>query len=140
VIVKPNGVQRGLVGELVSRFERRGLRITGLKMVSISKRKAADHYAEHEGKSFYDELVEFITSGPVVLMVLQGPQAISMVRKMAGPTDPVQASPGTIRGDFAVSITQNVVHASDSTESAEREIGLFFEPEEIQSLQIPAGF
>ncbi|MBD3370056.1 nucleoside-diphosphate kinase [Candidatus Fermentibacteria bacterium] len=132
VIIKPNGVRRGLVGDLLSRFERRGLKIAGLKMATMSRSKAAEHYAEHEGKSFYEELVGFITSGPVVLTVIEGPKAISIARSMAGPTDPSKASPGTIRGDYAISITCNIVHASDSSKSAEREIGLFFQQEEIQ--------
>lgn len=136
VIIKPNGVQRGLVGDLLSRFERRGLKIAGLKMATMSRSKAAEHYAEHEGKSFYEELVGFITSGPVVLTVIEGPKAISIARSMAGPTDPSKAPPGTIRGDYAISITRNIVHASDSPESSEREVGLFFRPEEIQKYDL----
>ena len=126
VLVKPDGVKRGLVGEVISRFERLGLRIAALRMLLVDEELAARHYAEHLEKPFYPELLSFITSGEVVAMVLEGESAISQVRKLMGPTDPKQAPPGTIRGDFAVEITENVVHGSDGPESAAREIGIFF--------------
>lgn len=126
VICKPDAVERRLVGEIVSRLERKGLRITEMRMLTIGKELAARHYAEHEGKPFYDELVEFITRGPVVVMVVEGPDAQAVVRTLMGATNPRQAAPGTIRGDLAVELTENLVHGADSPESAEREIALFF--------------
>ncbi|NPV59928.1 MAG: nucleoside-diphosphate kinase [Actinobacteria bacterium] len=126
VLVKPDGVRRGLVGEVISRFERVGLRIAAMRMLLVDEEMAARHYAEHVEKPFYPELLSFITSGEVVAMVLEGESAISQVRKLMGPTDPKQAPPGTIRGDFAVEITENVVHGSDGPESAAREIEIFF--------------
>ncbi len=126
VLVKPDGVRRGLVGEVISRFERQGLRIAAMRMLMVDEELAARHYAEHVEKPFYPELLSFITSGEVVAMVLEGESAISQVRKLMGPTDPKQAPPGTIRGDFAVEITENIVHGSDGPESAAREIGIFF--------------
>lgn len=126
VLVKPDGVRRGLVGEIISRFERLGLRIAALRMLMVDEDLASRHYAEHVEKSFYQELLSFIISGEVVAMVLEGESAISQVRKLMGPTDPKQAPPGTIRGDFAVEITENVVHGSDGPESAAREIEIFF--------------
>ncbi len=126
VLVKPDGVHRGLVGEIISRFERLGLGITAMRMLRVDEDLASRHYAEHVDKPFYPELVSFITSGEVVAMVLEGEAAISMVRKLMGPTDPLDAPPGTIRGDYAVRITENIVHGSDGPESAAREIGLFF--------------
>ncbi|MBC7229010.1 MAG: nucleoside-diphosphate kinase [Actinobacteria bacterium] len=126
VLVKPDGVRRGLVGEVISRFERQGLRIAAMRMLVVDEELAARHYAEHVEKPFYPELLSFITSGEVVAMVLEGESAISQVRKLMGPTDPKQAPPGTIRGDFAVEITENIVHGSDGPESAAREIGIFF--------------
>jgi nucleoside-diphosphate kinase len=131
IIVKPDGVQRGLVGSVLSRFEARGLKIVGLKLMRISRDLAAHHYAEHQGKPFYDGLVAFITSGPVVVGAVEGPGAIKMVRDMMGTTNPANAAPGTIRGDYAVTLTYNVLHGSDGPESAEREIGLFFMPNEL---------
>ena len=126
VLVKPDGVRRGLVGEVISRFERQGLRIVAMRMLLVDEELAARHYAEHVEKPFYPELLSFITSGEVVAMVLEGEAAISQVRKLMGPTDPKQAPPGTIRGDYAVEITENIVHGSDGPESAAREIGIFF--------------
>lgn len=126
VLVKPDGVERGLVGEVISRFERLGLNIVAMRMLRMDEELASRHYAEHRGKPFYDELVAFITSGDVVAMVLEGESAISLVRKVMGETDPRKAAPGTIRGDFAVEITRNIVHGSDKPETAAREIGLFF--------------
>ena len=126
VLVKPNGVARGLIGEIIGRYERRGLRISALKILHVSKTLAAEHYAEHEGKSFFEELVSFITSGPIVAMIVEGPSAVQVVRDMNGATDPLKAAPGTIRGDLALDVGENVVHGSDSAASAEREIALYF--------------
>lgn len=131
VMVKPDGVQRNLVGEIISRFEKKGFQLVGLKLMQIPPELAARHYGEHEGKPFYGELIDFITSGPVVAMVWQGLNAVSVIRTMMGKTNPAEAAPGTIRGDFAVFMGNNVVHGSDSPESAEREINLFFKPEEL---------
>ncbi len=131
VMVKPDGVQRGLVGEVVRRLERKGLKIVAMKMLKIDKALAENHYAEHKGKPFFDGLISYITSGPVVAMVVEGKEAIKVVRKLVGATNPVEADPGTIRGDFGLDIGRNVVHASDSAESAKREISLFFSDEEI---------
>jgi len=126
VLVKPDGVKRGLVGEVISRFERLGLKIVALLLLLVDEDLAARHYAEHVEKAFYPELVSFITSGEVVAMVLEGESAISTVRKLMGATDPADAPPGTIRGDYAVEITENIVHGSDGPESAAREAALFF--------------
>ncbi len=126
VICKPDAVERRLVGEIVSRLEHKGLRITQMRMETISKETAGQHYGEHQGKPFYDDLVAFITRGPAVLMVVEGPEAFSVVRTLMGATNPRQAAPGTIRGDLAIELTENLVHGSDSPESAAREIGLFF--------------
>jgi nucleoside-diphosphate kinase len=131
VFVKPNGVRRGLVGEIVGRFERRGLRLRALKLVQVDRAVAEAHYAEHQGKPFFGELVDFVVSGPIAAMVLEGTGAVGVARTMMGPTDPLEAPPGTIRGDFALEIGENVVHGSDSVDSAEREIGLYFSPEEL---------
>jgi nucleoside-diphosphate kinase len=126
VICKPDAVERRLVGEIVSRLERKGLRITQMRMETISKETAGQHYGEHQGKPFYDDLVAFITRGPAVLLVVDGPEAYSVVRTLMGTTNPRQAAPGTIRGDLAIELTENLVHGSDSPESAAREIALFF--------------
>lgn len=126
IMVKPNGVQRGLVGEIVARFERRGFVLRGMKALRIDRDLAERHYAEHAGKPFFDDLVAFITSGPVVAMVWEGREAIAVARTMMGVTDSVAAAPGTIRGDLALSKEENVVHGSDGPESAAREIALFF--------------
>jgi nucleoside-diphosphate kinase len=126
VLIKPDGVQRGLVGDIISRFERQGLRIVAMRLLKVDEDLAARHYEEHVDKHFYAQLVSFITSGDVVAMVLEGEAAISEVRKLMGPTDPKDAPPGTIRGDHAAAITENVVHGSDGPESAAREISLFF--------------
>jgi nucleoside-diphosphate kinase len=131
VLVKPNGVARGLVGEVVGRLEKRGFEIKGARMLMVSTELAGRHYEEHVGKPFYTDLVEFITSGPVFAMVAAGPSAITVVRTMMGATNPLNAAPGTVRGDFALDMGQNVVHSSDGPESAEREIGLFFKPEDL---------
>jgi nucleoside-diphosphate kinase len=131
VLVKPNGVQRGLIGEVVGRLERRGLSIKAARVLMVSEELAERHYAEHVGKSFYQGLVEFITSAPVFAMVVGGPSAISVVRTMMGATNPLDATPGTVRGDFGLDTGQNLVHSSDGPESAKREISLFFAPEDI---------
>src|ERR671914_1246673 len=126
VICKPDAVERRLVGEIISRLERKGLGIAQMRMETISKETAGEHYGEHQGKPFYDDLVAFITRGPAVLMVVEGPEAYSVVRTLMGATNPRQAAPGTIRGDLAIELTENLVHGSDSPESAAREIALFF--------------
>jgi len=131
VMVKPDGVQRNLVGEIVSRFEKRGIKIVALKMMRIPKALAEKHYGEHQSKPFFGPLVEFITSGPVVAMVLEAKDVVSTVRDMMGATDPLKAAAGTIRGSFGLDVGRNVVHGSDSNESAAREIALFFTPGEI---------
>jgi len=126
VMVKPDGVQRGLIGEVISRFERRGLKLIAAKMMHVSPELAAKHYAEHESKPFFPRLINFITSGPVMAMVWEGPGAVATIRKTVGATNPGNAEPGTIRGDFAVHTHFNLVHASDGPESAAREIALWF--------------
>lgn len=129
--IKPDAVQRGLVGEIIGRFESRGYKLVGLKLMQVSRETAETHYGEHKGKPFFDGLVEFITSSPVVAMVWEGKNVILAARKMMGATNPQNAEPGTIRGDFAVDMGMNAVHGSDSAESAAREIGIFFKPEEV---------
>jgi nucleoside-diphosphate kinase len=127
VLVKPDGVERGLIGEVVSRIERKGLRLVSLELKSVDRALAEQHYAEHEGKGFYEDLITFITSAPVAAMVVEGPRAIAAFRQIAGGTDPVEkAVPGSIRGDLALETGSNIVHGSDSPESAEREIKLWF--------------
>jgi len=125
-MIKPDAVARGLVGVIVARFEQVGLAIERLELGQVTPEQAAANYAEHEGKPFYEGLVEYVTSGPVVKMVLSGPEAVLVVRKLMGATDPKAAAPGTIRGDFGLSLDANIVHGSDSPESAEREIAIFF--------------
>lgn len=125
-MVKPDGVERGLVGEVISRFERKGLVLEKIRRVDIDEAMARRHYEEHVEKPFFPELLEFITSGPVVAMEWSGESAVSVARTMMGATDPKQAAPGTIRGDFGLAVTHNLVHGSDSVESAERELGIFF--------------
>ena len=131
VMIKPDAVQRGLIGEIISRFEKKGLKIVAMKMLNVSKDLAERHYAEHREKPFFQSLVDYITSGPVVAMVVEGKNAVKVVRSLVGATNPQDALPGTIRGDFGMDIGRNVIHASDSSESAEREISLFFKPDEI---------
>lgn len=131
VMIKPDGVQRELVGEILTRFERRSLRIAGLKMLRLTTEQAEEHYEEHRRKPFFRLLVDFVTSSPVVAVALEGPHAIRLVRNMMGALDPEEAAPGSIRGDFTASKRYNIVHGSDSPESAEREIKLFFEESEI---------
>jgi nucleoside-diphosphate kinase len=126
VLIKPDGVRRGLAGEVLSRIERKGLRIVAMDMRVVGRDLAETHYAEHAGKPFYGSLVEFITSGPLVAVVVEGPRAIEAFRALAGATDPVKATPGTIRGDYALEVQDNIVHGSDSPDSAEREIKIFF--------------
>lgn len=133
MMVKPDGVQRGLIGEIISRMERRGFRLIAAKMMLISRELAERHYAEHVGKPFFNELVSFITSGPVMAMVWEGDNVIALSRQMIGKTNALEAAPGTIRGDFAVHTGRNLVHGSDSPESAEREIANFFTQEELLS-------
>jgi len=130
-LVKPDGVQRGLVGEIVRRFEARGLQLVALKMIRISRKLAEQYYAEHKARPFFPGLVEYVTSGPAVAMLWDGENAVAVLRKMMGATDPAKAEPGTIRADFGLKIDRNVIHGSDSSESAKREAGLFFRPEEI---------
>jgi nucleoside-diphosphate kinase len=132
-MIKPEGVARGLVGEILSRIERKGYRIVALKMLRLSREMAEKHYAEHREKPFFGELVEHITSGPVIAMVLEGPGVIAGLRKLMGATNPQEAAPGTIRGDYALETGQNIIHGADSPASAEREINLFFRPDEIMS-------
>jgi len=132
-LIKPDGVQRGLVGEFIARLERRGLKIVGLKLVDVSEHLAREHYAVHEGKPFYEPLISYITSSPVVAIVVEGPQAIEVVRRTMGATAPAEASPGTIRADFALEIGRNLVHGSDGPNTAQQEIALWFEEPELIS-------
>lgn len=126
IMIKPDGVARRLIGEVIGRFERKGLTLTNLRMLTIDAELAHNHYAEHVDKGFFKELLSFITSGPVVAMEWSGEGAVNAARAVIGPTDPMKAGPGTIRGDYGLAVTQNIVHGSDSPESAERELGLFF--------------
>ncbi|HET9052203.1 MAG TPA: nucleoside-diphosphate kinase [Candidatus Dormibacteraeota bacterium] len=131
VLVKPDGVQRGLVAEILGRFERRGLHLAGLKLMRVDRELAGRHYAEHAGKPFYAGLIDFITSGPVVAMVLEGTGVVAAVRTMMGATNPANAAPGTVRGDLAIDLGMNTVHGSDSPERGEQEVALFFGPDEL---------
>jgi nucleoside-diphosphate kinase len=126
ILIKPDAFARRLTGEIIARFERKGLRLVAMSLMTMSRELAARHYAEHQGKGFYEELVAFITSGPLVAMVLEGEQAVVAARQVIGATDPLQATTGSIRGDFAIEVGQNMVHGSDSPESAAREVALFF--------------
>ena len=126
IMVKPDGVARGLVGEVIGRFESKGLTLDKMRLLTIDRDMAGEHYGEHVGKPFYEGLVEFITSGPVVAMQWSGPDAVAVGRTLMGPTNPVDAPPGTIRGDYGLEIGENIVHGSDSPASAERELGIFF--------------
>lgn len=130
-MVKPDGVRKSVTGEVISRYEKAGLKLIGLKMMRLSKEKAEELYSIHKGKPFYNELVDFILSGPVVPMVLEGDNAVSRVRDIMGATNPKEAAPGTIRGDFAEEISENIVHGADSVESANREIPIFFSQDEL---------
>lgn len=131
VIIKPDGVRRGLVGEILSRFEKKGFKIRALKMIRLSREQAEKLYDIHFGKSFFNDLVNYMTSGPVVAVILEGDNAVNAVRLMIGPTDGSKAPPGTIRGDYSLSIRENVIHASDSIERVEHEVSVIFKPEEI---------
>ncbi len=131
LLLKPDAVQRGLVGDILARLERRGLRIVAIKMLQMDEALAHQHYAEHRGKPFFHQLVRFITSAPLIACVLEGPHAVEVVRQTMGATDPKKAAPGTIRGDLGLDITYNLVHGSDSLETARREIAIFFREEEI---------
>jgi nucleoside-diphosphate kinase len=131
LMVKPDGVQRQLIGEIVGRFERKGLQLVGAKLMTIPVDLAEQHYGEHKGKPFYDDLVSFITSGPVFAMVWQGENVVELTRKMMGKTNPKDAEPGTIRGDYSMFVSKNIIHGSDSPESADREVALFFNENEL---------
>lgn len=131
LMVKPDGVQRSITGEIVQRFEKKGYHLVGAKLMMIPQEVAEQHYAEHKERPFFGELISFITSGPVFAMVWQGDNVIKVAREMMGKTNPTEAAPGTIRGDFAVQMGMNIIHGSDSVESAEREIGLFFNQNEL---------
>jgi nucleoside-diphosphate kinase len=131
VLVKPDALQRGLAGEVLARLERRGLRIAGLKLLQVSDEMAKRHYAEHEGKPFYQGLLAFITSRPIIAAAFEGPGAIQAARQVMGATDPQKAAPGTIRADLGIDMGRNLVHGSDSPESAKRELAIFFAPEEL---------
>ena len=126
VLVKPDGVRRGLVGEVVTRLERKGLTLVAMELRTLPRETAEEHYGEHRERPFFGELVEFITGGPLVALVVEGPRAVEAVRTLMGVTDPVKSAPGSLRGDYALEIGQNLVHGSDSPESAQREIGIFF--------------
>lgn len=135
IAIKPDGVQRGLVGEIVRRFETKGFTLVGLKLMQVSRELAEQHYDVHKERPFFPGLVDFITSGPVAAMVWEGDGVIAAARKLIGATNPLTAEPGTIRGDFGVSIGRNIIHGSDASETAQREIALWFKPEELASWQ-----
>jgi len=137
VFLKPEAVMRGLIGEIITRIEKRGLTIAAMKLIQLTTKKAGEIYEMHRGKDFYKPLIEHVTSGPVIAMVVEGPNAISILRNMIGKTNPVEAQPGTIRGDYALTTTKNIIHATDSAENAEREIRIFFSPNEILKYQKP---
>lgn len=135
ILVKPDGMQRGLAGQIISRFEMRGLKLVGMKLMQMPRSLAEEHYGEHKERDFYGRLVDYIISVPVIAMVWEGPKAVEAARATMGVTKPVDALPGTIRGDFGMVVGRNLVHGSDSTESAEREIELFFKPDELVAWQ-----
>jgi nucleoside-diphosphate kinase len=135
LMIKPDAVQRELIGEIVSRFESKGMRPVAMKLMKIPKEVAEKHYGEHKGKKFYDSLISYITSGPVLAMVWEGEEAVSVCRNIMGKTNPKESAPGTIRGDFGMQTGRNIIHGSDSPESAEREIAIFFKPEELISYE-----
>lgn len=132
VLIKPDGVQRGLIGEIISRYERKGLKLIGLKLLQLPMSKAERLYSEHRGRPFYDRLIEFMTSTPIVAIAIKGRNAVELVRLINGETDPTEAQPGSIRGDYSIDVTYNVVHASDSLETALRELDIVFTPGELQ--------
>ncbi|MDQ0232960.1 nucleoside-diphosphate kinase [Metabacillus malikii] len=131
LMVKPDGVQRQIIGDIISRFERKGLQLVGAKLMRVTTELAEEHYKEHKGKPFYENLIQFITSGPVFAMVWQGENVVDITRKLIGKTNPKDAEPGTIRGDYCLYVSKNIIHGSDSEESAVREISLFFNEDEI---------
>jgi nucleoside-diphosphate kinase len=131
VMVKPDGVQRALVGEIISRFERAGLKIVALKFQIVDRNKAERHYAVHKGKSFYDGLIDYITSGPIITMVIEGLDAVRHTRRLVGATDPINAAPGSIRGDYGLTIERNIIHAADSVENAKIEYSIYFKEDEL---------
>lgn len=137
VLVKPDGVQRGLVGEVIARLEKRGLKLTAAKFLQVSTALAEEHYAVHQGKPFYEGLVKYITSAPVMAMVWEGPNAVAAVRQTMGATRPYEAAPGTVRHDFALTVGRNLTHASDSPENGEKEVALWFRPEELVNWDRP---
>ncbi len=131
ILLKPDAIERRLIGELIARLERKDLKIVALKLMHVSRALAEEHYAEHKAKPFFPELIGFITQGPVVVLIVEGPQAVKVVRQMMGTTNPFEAASGTIRGDYGLDLTANLIHGSDSPESARREIARFFKPEEL---------
>ena len=133
IIIKPDGVQRALIGNIISKFEYRGLRIAGMKLMQISRALAEEHYAEHKGKGFYEPTVQFMISGPVVVLALEGPNAVANARQTMGATRPPEAAPGTIRADFGLDVSRNLVHGSDKPDTAARELALYFKPDELVS-------
>ncbi|MCQ5362359.1 MAG: nucleoside-diphosphate kinase [Candidatus Methanomethylicia archaeon] len=133
VMIKPDAVLRGLVGEVISRLERKGLKIVGMRMIKMSEEEASSLYSVHKGKPFYEDLIRFIRSAPVVVMAIEGESAISVVRRLIGPTDSKEAPPGTVRGDFSCSKSMNIIHASDSLDNAQRELSIFFKDSEVLS-------
>ncbi|MBT9148738.1 MAG: nucleoside-diphosphate kinase [Dehalococcoidia bacterium] len=135
VLIKPDALQRGLAGEIISRLERRGLKIVAMKMIQMDAALAKRHYAIHEGKAFFEKLVAYITSAPIIAVIFDGPRAVDVARRTIGETDPASAAAGTIRGDLSVEIGRNLVHGSDSLENAQEEIGLFFSPQEVISYE-----
>jgi len=136
VLCKPDAVQRGRVGDVIARFERKGLKMVGLKMMRVDEQLASRHYAEHLEKEFYPRLRDFVTSSPIIAMAIEGENAVDVVRRLTGATNPRDAEPGTIRGDFGLDLTMNLVHGSDSLASAERELALFFTPEELHDYEL----
>ena len=137
LFVKPDGVMRGLTGEIIRRIERKGLLITAIKLLKLNRERAEEFYNVHRGKPFFEALVKHVTSGPILAMVIEGPNAVSVVRKLIGNTSPFEAEPGTIRGDFGINLTKNVVHASDNVENAEKEVAFFFKKREILRYEKP---
>lgn len=134
-MIKPGAVHRGLIGDIIRRFEYRGLNIVGMKLIQVNEEQACEHYKEHEGKSFYPRLISYIQSGPVVVLAIYGENAVSLVRKMAGATNPLEAQSGTIRGDYSADIENNIIHTSDAAETATRELGIYFHKNEILDFQ-----